>query len=63
MSAAECPVAQLQTFIQNLPEFIHISIGRTCHIYKIDRYNSLIETSIELMASVRISLLVLNCQK
>ena len=48
MSAHQCTVAKLKTLIHNLPELIHISLGRTCHIHQIDRNNSLVETSVVL---------------
>ena len=63
MSASQCFVAQFQSVFQDSPEFIHISLWRTCHIYQIDRYNPLIETSVELMSSIRISLTVFYRQE
>ena len=63
MTASEGSVAQLQTFIQNLPEFIHIALAGTGHIYQIDRHYALIKTAVVFVASVCISLGILNGQK
>ena len=56
MSASQRTMAKFQTLIQDLPELLHISLGRTSHVYKVDRHNALIKTTVELVASVRILL-------
>ena len=56
MPAPKPSVAQFQTLIQNLPETLHISLGRTGHIHQIDRHNALVEPAVELMTSVLVPL-------
>ena len=63
MSAAECTVAKLQTFIQDLPETVHIAFGRAGYIYQVDGNNTLIKTAIELVRTICITLRVLYCQE
>ena len=52
VSAHQCAIAKFQSVIKDLPELIHISTGRKCNVNKVDRNNSLIETSVELVVSV-----------
>ena len=54
MSAHESTIAQIQSVVKDLPEFIHISSGRKCYVHKVDRHNSLIETSVEFILPVLI---------
>ena len=63
MSAAKGSVAKLQSFLQNLPEALHIAIGGAGYIHQVDGDNPLIETSIILMAAVCIALAVLHGQE
>ena len=61
MSAHECTVTKLQTLIHDLPELVHISLGRTSNVNKVDRYNTLIETSVILrLVRLRINI---RCQE
>ena len=52
--AHESAVAQIQSVIKNLPEFIHISSGRKCYVHKVDRHNSLVETPVEFILTILI---------
>ena len=45
-------VAQLQPFVKNLPELIHVSLGGQRHIDQIDGYDALIETTVEFVVAV-----------
>ena len=63
MTATQGAMTELKTLLENLPELLHISVGRTCHIDQIDRHNTLVETAIELVASVCIALRILNGQE
>ena len=56
-------MAKFQTLVQNLPELVHISLCRACHIHQIDGYHALIETAVELMASILIPLGILHRQE
>ena len=56
-------MAKFQSLIQDFPEFIHIPFGRTCNVYKIDRHNSLIKSSIVFVASIRIALRIFYRQE
>ena len=62
MAAAKRPVAKLQTLLQNLPEPIHISLRGACHIHQVNGHNTLVETSVELVASIGIALRLLHSQ-
>ena len=63
MAASEGSVAQLQTFLQNLPLFIHIALAGTGYIHQINGHYALIETAVVFVASICISLGILNRQK
>lgn len=56
MTAAQRAVAKLQALLKNLPEAVHIALRRAGHIYQVDGDNALIETAVELVASVCVSL-------
>ena len=56
MTAAQRAVAKLQTLLKNLPEAGHIALRRAGHIHQVDGDNALIETAVELVASVCVSL-------
>ena len=56
MPAAQTAMTELQTLIQNFPEFLHITLSGTGHINQIDRDYSLIEPPIEFVRSVRLHL-------
>ena len=63
MSAAQRPVAQLQSLIQDLPEALHVSFRGARHIHQIDGNYALVKSSIELVASVSISLRIFYRQE
>ena len=60
MSAAKCSVAKLKAILQDLPEFIEITLRGACHINKVDGHNALIETAVEFVGTVRVLLFLLN---
>ena len=63
MPAAQRLVAQFQAIVQDLPEPVHISFGRACHIHQIDGHHSLIESAVEFVAAVLVSLRILHRQE
>ncbi len=52
MAAAKRSVAELESLIENLPELIHVAVGRAGHIDEVDRDNALIEAAVVLVGSV-----------
>ena len=56
-------MAEFQTFVQNLPEFTHISFCGTGNIYQVDGNNALIESSVEFVAAVSIALGIFHSQE
>ena len=63
MTAAQRAVAELQALLKNLPEAVHITFRRAGYIHQVDGDNTLIETSVELVASVCVSLGILHSQE
>ena len=46
MSQAKSAMAQFQSSLENIPEFIEVVIGRQTNIRKVDRYDALVEATI-----------------
>ena len=46
MSQTKSTMAQFQSSLENIPELIEVVISRQTNVRKVDRYNSLIETTI-----------------
>ena len=50
MACHQRAVAEFQSLIHQFPELVHIPAGRTCHIHKVDRYDTLIESAVVFFA-------------
>ena len=54
MPAHQSPVAEVQSLVKNLPEFIFIAAGRQGHIHKVNGNNSLVKPAVKLIVAILI---------
>ena len=46
MAAAQRTVAQLHPFVEDLPEGVHVSMGRQADVHQVHRHHALIEATV-----------------
>ena len=52
MTTHQCFVAELQTLVEDLPEYVLIAMCDDTHLGQVQGYNTLIETSLELVVAI-----------
>ena len=63
VAAAQGAVAELQAFLQNLPELVHIPVGGAGDVDQVDGDNTLVETSVILVGAVFTQAHGIGCQE
>ena len=48
VTAAQGAVAELEALVEDLPELVHVALGREGHVHEVDRHDALVEAAVVL---------------